>query len=84
MKKICITCKEAGKFYSNGYTPNGIKKYKPTCIKCEEKRRNGRHMANILKALKEQGKKFVCEVCGYDKNSAALEFHHIKAEKKKK
>ena len=72
--KTCITCnqtKPLSDFFSNGLY-NGKKKYKPTCKDCEQHRRIERHWKKIESILGDVR----CSRCGYDKNLAALEFHH--------
>lgn len=82
--KICKTCnteQPLENFYSNGYTPQGRKKYKPSCKPCEGKNRYYRYVTVIKECLAEQGRELACEVCGYDKHKAALQFHHKTTEK---
>jgi len=75
MYKVCKTCKKQLhiiNFYSNGYQPNGKKKYKPNCANCEKQKRVEQFLSRI-KLIKG----FIhCEFCGYNKNWAALDFHH--------
>lgn len=75
--KICSICGEAKSlyddFYSNGLY-KGKPKYKPSCKLCEMKHKKELAYINLVKAY---GKPLKCEVCGYDKNLAALDFHHI-------
>lgn len=77
--KICTSCKEEkplSDFYSNGYQPNGKRKYKGKCVTCENTYRYDGFQEKIETALRELGKLYSCEVCGYDRNTAALCFHH--------
>lgn len=66
----------------HGYTEHVLRKddkyrcKKCTCEHVSEKRRN-----NKLELIKYKGGK--CEICGYDKCIAALEFHHIDPKTKK-
>lgn len=60
-------------FYSNGYTPNGTKKWKPTCKSCE----NSERKDSYEKLISEVFPILECQVCGYNKCKAALEFHHL-------
>ena len=76
--KICNCCKQfksINEFYSNGFF-NGKPKIKGTCIKCENSNRNLIFYNKIKKILKYQNREYKCELCGYDKNHAALVFHH--------
>ncbi|CAM0013234.1 HNH endonuclease [Vibrio phage D239] len=65
-------------FYSNGFTPNGTQKWKPTCKPCEAKERKDLIMSYVLEVFP----KLECERCGYDKCFAALDFHHVDPSKK--
>lgn len=83
--KVCSLCKlekSLVEFYSNGYQPSGNKKYKSRCKPCEEKYRLQLFLKKIIKILEIKGKKYQCESCGYNKNLAALTFHHIDPKKK--
>lgn len=78
--KKCCSCgetKSLTEFYSNGYQPNGKKKYKGKCKPCDQRDKLNNHTQNIITILAELGKTYSCEVCGYDKNTAAITFHHI-------
>jgi transposase len=78
--KICSSCsktKSLSDFYSNGYQPNGKKKYKGKCKTCEQKSRYDGQLSKIVDILAELGKEYKCENCGYDKNTAAITFHHL-------
>lgn len=82
--KVCKNCKEEKiitEFYANGYTPAGTKKYKPNCKPCESILVLTKHRENIKKALNAQDRKYECEVCSYNKNYAAITFHHYTTEK---
>lgn len=77
--KICVTCNEEKaltKFYANGYQPNGKKKYKSTCKACQNPKDYAKKKDKIIAALELLGREYRCEHCGYDKNYAALCFHH--------
>ena len=78
---ICNLEKDISLFYSNGFTPKGTKKIKPACIACETFSRNNKYYSNIISILKILGKEYKCEICGYNKNHAALTFHHFSTEK---
>ena len=77
----CMTVKPLSEFYSNGYTPKGAKKLKPSCIQCENSKTYQKRIERVLDILDEQDRLYQCELCGYNKNSAALCFHHKTAEK---
>lgn len=75
MEKFCPSCqttKAITEFYSNG-NYKGNKKYKPTCRTCEMEFERQRKIKYIREAY---GKPLACETCGYNKNIAALEWHH--------
>lgn len=83
--KKCSSCgqiKSLSDFYSNGFQPNGTKKYKAKCKPCEHEFRYKSQEEKIVAILKDIGKDYCCEVCGYNKNSAAITFHHIDPEQK--
>ena len=83
--KVCLTCKEekpVTEFYSNGYQSNGRKKFKPNCKSCEHPLRKRSKTLKIIDILKEKGQKLECELCGYNKNLAALTFHHVDEQEK--
>ena len=50
------------------------------CNKCESELAVLKNQKRKLKAVEYKGGK--CEICGYDKNIAALEFHHKNPEEK--
>lgn len=77
----CLENKNITEFYSNGYTPKGSKKYKPKCKKCELYHKNKSHRDKLTTILNEQNRKYECEICGYNKNYAAIVFHHSTEEK---
>lgn len=60
-------------FYSNGYTPLGKQKWKPTCKPCENAERKASSEDLILSVYPNLS----CTVCGYSRCSKAIEFHHI-------
>lgn len=51
------------------------KKKQWKCKKCDSEASTLNSQLYKLKAIKYKGGK--CEICGYNKNTAALEFHHI-------
>lgn len=82
--KICNICfdeKDINEFYSNGKNRDGSFKLKPACKKCENNKKNEVYYANIKAVLEEQGRQYKCELCDYNKNHAALTFHHYTKEK---
>lgn len=82
--KVCNKCNEEkpiDNFYSNGYTPKGSKKYKPSCKLCENSIKKKNHRYKIAHILTSLGREYKCEICGYNKNYSALAFHHNKGKK---
>lgn len=83
--KVCSSClqeKPLTEYYSNGYQPNGNQKFKGKCKPCENTSRDEYRVNIIKEVLKELNKPYACWRCGYNKNSAALCFHHIDPMKK--
>ncbi len=83
--KVCSTCKKEKsitEFYSNGYQSNGNKKYKGKCKKCQEDFDRENFLQKVESILIDLGTSYRCEMCGYDKNTAALCFHHIEPHEK--
>lgn len=80
--RICEETKDLQEFYSNGYASDGKKKYKPSCKKCENLNTRQTKNAKIANILEKLDKAYACERCGYDKNTAALCFHHIDPDEK--
>lgn len=81
--KICKKCgvlKHSSDFY-NVKRNNSILKYS-YCISCSkvEHKKNDKRPLYKLELLKLAGGK--CCICGYDKCSSALEFHHINPQDK--
>lgn len=79
--KKCSSCKQElslENFYSNGYQPNGNKKYKSKCKKCQNKTLKERKIA-LLELLEIPCE---CVLCKYSKCKEALEFHHVDPDKK--
>lgn len=77
----CMTPKPLSEFYTNGYSPLGHKKFKPSCKSCENSTQYAKKFTRILDILDEQNRYYECELCGYSKNSAGLCFHHKTSEK---
>lgn len=81
MKKICEVCEREFETLSQG----GRRKY---CFICQPNmsREDKNHSSSGLKramkkeAIRRKGGK--CEICGYDKCSEALDFHHLNPENK--
>jgi len=65
-------------FYSNGYTPNGTQKWKPTCKHCESIERKDLFDAIVSEVFP----KLSCVVCRYDRCTKAIEFHHLNPKEK--
>lgn len=83
--KVCSSCKETkplSEFYSNGYQPNGKQKFKGKCVPCENNSRYDTRKNLIKEILQELNKPYCCEICGYNRNSAALCFHHLNSSEK--
>lgn len=79
--KTCSGCKielSVDNFYSNGYQPNGKKKYKSKCKQCQSSAIKNKIESTITEVLGE----YCCKLCGYNKCNNALEFHHINPYKK--
>ena len=77
-EKICRVCNVSFPltkeyFFSNGKTPKGTPKWKPTCKPCGVLERKTRAMKVIEEVF---GSPIQCSTCGYSKCFAALEFHH--------
>jgi hypothetical protein len=73
---ICSEVKPLSEFWRNGYTPSNEVKYKPFCKECGNRAKNNHKLYYIQEYLHSVNRKYSCEICGYDKNYAALEFHH--------
>lgn len=69
---VCNETKELTEFYSNGLW-KGKKKYKPSCKSCEYEK----DMLRYMKIVKNFYGSLSCKLCGYDKNFAALDLHHV-------
>ena len=83
--KVCTQCKEVKsftEFYANGYQPNGNQKFKGKCKSCDTQYRGDYRINFIKSVLTSMHKKYACEICGYNKNSAALCFHHLDSKEK--
>lgn len=74
--KTCSSCKvelPVDSFYSNGYQPNGKKKYKSKCKCCQTLKDKSRKEEIVLKVVGS----YSCKLCGYNNCKQALEFHHL-------
>ena len=79
--KTCSSCKTElpiDNFYSNGYQPNGKKKYKSKCKSCQ----SAHYSRNKDDVILEVFSVYACKLCGYSKCTQALEFHHLDPTKK--
>jgi hypothetical protein len=77
--KVCPHCKEE-KNISEFYLRRNKKDKSPYCKICTNIQTVVRQRAMKQKAVEYKGGK--CNICGYDKSIAALEFHHIDPTKK--
>ena len=78
--KICSKCKQeltVDKFYERCDRPG---KYQSLCKKCLYQYQSERWINKKIKAVKKYGGQ--CIKCGYNKNYAALQFHHRNPEEK--
>ncbi len=72
--KICTKCKQE-KLLSDFHFKKTENRYNSWCKSCLYELQKERWKLRKLKVLKMLGGK--CSICGYDKNIAALHFHHI-------
>lgn len=83
--KHCFECnitKSLNDFYSNGYTPKGNKKYKPSCKDCENKSRKDKFKYYLYSLLNKLNKEYKCLDCGITGEYGLLDFHHRDPSKK--
>lgn len=73
-------CKFCGETDSNLFALRHKKPCHTICKSCDNKRTVNRSRENKIKALEYKG--CCCSVCGYDKNPAALSFHHLDPKQK--
>ena len=76
-EKECTECQKIlpiSSFYTNGKTPKGTQKYKGRCKACEMEVNNRQFIEKLENIL---GGNLQCDICGYNRCFAALEFHHI-------
>lgn len=69
-------------FYSNGYSRGGVKKYKPPCKSCYGPKVSVDFNLKLKKILADLNVRYECALCGYNKNYAALCFHHLNPDEK--
>jgi len=72
--KTCSRCKQE-KLLSDFHFKNSESRYNSWCKSCLYELQKERWKLRKLKVLKMFGGK--CSVCGYNKNIAALNFHHV-------
>ena len=79
--KICATCKKHKPLYR--YYKRENKKHEILCRDCRNKQRekNHRHWKQEFIYKLSEYIEIKCVKCGYDKNFAALDFHHTKRKK---
>lgn len=80
MKK-CKHCQKllpSSEFCKNSKGKDGLWSY---CRSCESRRKK-QQLINFKKACLQYKNQFCCNICGYNKNLAALDFHHINASEK--
>ena len=77
---ICNEDKELTDFYTNGKAPSGKVKYKPHCKSCQNRKTKVDAWKKIKKVLNAP---LACVRCGYSRNLAALDFHHIDPNEKR-
>lgn len=83
--KYCKTCnieKPLTAFYSNGISAVGLRRYKPSCIICENSSRKNKLFEFILEYLESKGKTYHCDKCADTDERGFLDFHHINPEDK--
>jgi hypothetical protein len=79
-EKVCQDCgitKPLSEFYSNGKTPLGKVKYKPSCISCENSSRYFKFWDMVQEYLSINGKTYACETCNDTDKFGFLDWHHI-------
>lgn len=71
--KVCNIEKPLSEFFSNGYQPNGVKKYKAKCKLCQKAYDRTKFRNTVTEIVGS----YSCKICGYSKCLEAIEFHHI-------
>jgi hypothetical protein len=77
--KICGSCgleKDLENFFSNGKTPKGTQKYKPTCKVCETSSRKTTFQNKLYSLLNSIDIEYKCMDCGLTGEYGLLDFHH--------
>lgn len=85
MSKKCTGCgliKEISQYYTNGRLKSGATRYHSKCKPCHDADRREKRNNNLKIALEELGMRLECMLCGYNKNKAALCFHHLEEDEK--
>ena len=70
---MCKVEKPLTEFNSNGYQPNGAKKYKAKCKPCQQTY----DRTKFRNTIRDIVGSYSCKICGYSKCLEAIEFHHI-------
>ncbi len=70
-----LSCKDCGETDPARFYVGGRKRIKVRCRNCHNKDQISRFRAYKAKAVEYKGGK--CEVCGYGKCLAAMDFHHV-------
>lgn len=73
---ICDKTKSLNEFYSNGKTPLGTQKFKPSCSSCENKQRRNTLINYMQEVLKELNIEYKCLDCSITGPYGLLDFHH--------
>lgn len=76
--KYCPKCEKDKSFCE--FYKKGADYYQPYCKPCFNRYCQERWQQRKIEAIKTKGGK--CNICGYNKNYAALDFHHRESENK--
>lgn len=74
----CLVCKPVTDFYTNGRTPKGVQKYKPTCKPCELINKK----ATARKTIEEYFGGWKCSDCGFEGKPIQYDLHHLDPKQK--
>ena len=74
-KKKCLKCEEEKAVKDYWYNKKR-KAYNGVCKSCYKIKNNKTRLARKIKLVKMKGGK--CHICGYSRNLAAFDFHHVK------